>query len=167
MQRNLTIAIGVFAAILIAIRLRELIRRETAASVAFTHFGTLPGWWRTNQMCGFFMVSNAGPRRLIFRGVGASSEQQVTQVLTREGWVTTNCWLSPGAAYFCLDPGQSREVPVSIEDNVSWKIRFRFRESGFVDVCPEFIWSILPERLQELPTPHYVWTEPVEAYVTK
>jgi hypothetical protein len=111
---------------------------------------------------GVFLIRNTGSRPAVCRGVGSSSEQQLIQVLTPHGWVHTDRpWLSPGSAVFELGPGQAREVPVLIETNLPWRVGFRFRERGFVDVCPWFVWRIIPGRLQHVPVYREVWTEPV------
>src|SRR5205823_6016219 len=109
-----------------------------AVSIAFSRYGIFS--MDSNWPCSFFVISNSSSRRVLCSGVGASSEQQLTQLLSQNGWVDTDCWLSPGASYFYLSPGESREVPVLVRTNLTWRIRFRFRETGFVDHCPWFVW---------------------------
>ena len=83
---------------------------------------------------------------------------------TERGWIDTKPSLSPLATSFWLSPGQSREVPVLAEKDVTWRIRFRFREWGFADRCPEFIWQRLPDSLRKMPGKSEATTEAVPAY---
>lgn len=133
--------------------------RVPSISAEFTHYGT--NW---SQMVGFIIVSNSGNSRVLCRGVGASSEQQLTQILSAEGWTNTRPWLSPDAAGFYLLPGETQEVPILIQTNLPWRIGFRFRETSFVDRCPWFIWQHLPERMKHIPDFRVVWTSPVAAF---
>jgi hypothetical protein len=42
----------------------------------------------------------------------------------------------------------------------------RFREWGFVDACPWFLWRLIPGKLQHVPGYHEVWTELISPHET-
>lgn len=161
MRFKIAIFTGGFAVIAMAIALFWYSRGPASISVSFRRYGTLPAY--PTSPCGFFVLSNSGSRTVLVRGVGASSEHQFTQVLSPKGWVDDCCWLSPGAARFYMTPGQTQEVPVVVQTNLPWKIGFHFRETGFVDRCPWFIWRLLPNMAQDVPDFREVWSEPVQA----
>jgi hypothetical protein len=165
MRRKAILLFAALAIVATAVALLWPPGGSASVSIAFTRYGTFSAY--TNLPCGFFVISNTSSRRLLCRGVGASSGQQLTQVLSQQAWVDTDCWRSPGAGYFYLSPGQSREVPVPVETNLSWRIRFRFRETGFVDRCPWFVWRLLPAKARSIPDFHETWTEAVPAYAKR
>ena len=107
----------------------------------------------SKELCAYFNLTNTGNRPIQCRGVGASSEHQLTEILTTNGWRDPpKPWLSPGAAYFRLRPGEVREVPLMVWTNLPWKIGFRFR--------PRLSWESFRN---EFPDYEEVWTDPVPA----
>lgn len=163
MRGKIAIASGAIAAAAAVLML--IYATPTPASVSISFKGYAPHPYRyTNLVCGMFVISNTGPRSVRLRGVGASSEYQLTQMLSERGWIDAKPSLSPFAASFWLSPGQSREVPVLAENDVPWRIRFRFREWGFVDLCPEILWERLPDGLRKMPRQSEATTEAVPAY---
>jgi hypothetical protein len=139
-------------------------RGSSSISAAFSHYGTYRDF--TNQQFGFFVISNTGTCRLLCRGIGASSVQQFTEILLRDGWTNTSPWYST-AGYFYLSPGESHEVGIEFQTNLSWRIGFRFRDTGFVDHCPDLVWRVLPDGLRHVPQFQTVWTAPVPEYVAR
>lgn len=135
---------------------------SSSISTTFTRYGNHLDF--TNRLCGYFVVSNSGgPRQVFFGGVADSGSRQYAQVLLPEGWLETNPWASTDSKFY-LSPGQSREVGVCVETNLSCRVAFRFRETGSVDRCPWFLWQLLSEMMQRIPDYHEVWSEPVSAY---
>ena len=140
--------------------------RSGAASVSTTFIRCGSHWGQTNETFAFFAVSNSGSRRLFFHGVADSCSRLWAQALAPEGWVDTRPWAFDPHTFY-LSPGRSREVAVRIETNLPWKVCFRFRETGFVDHCPDFIWWRLPSQLRHEPAFHTSWTDPMPAYVAR
>jgi hypothetical protein len=133
-------------------------------SAAFTHYGRYQDF--TNEPFAYFVVSNTGSRQVFCRGVADSSSRQFAQVASEQGWVDADPWISTGATFY-LSPGESREVAVWVETDRAWRVAFRFRETGFVDRCPWFVWRVLPERMQRIPEFREVWSERVPAYARR
>jgi hypothetical protein len=158
--RKLGILLGVIGLFVVAMVSFRPSNDRASVSITFSHYGTL--WIDTNLPCGFFKIHNNSSRLVICRGVGASSEQQLTQILSPQGWIDTRCWLSPGAAYFYLAPGASREVPILVETNLPWRIRVRIREAGLIDGCPWFLLPWLPEKARRIPDSQEICSEAVQ-----
>lgn len=134
-------------------------------TVGFLRYGTY-AVYQSSQVCGYFGLTNIGNQTIVCRGIGASSEQQLTEVLTVNGWQPSeHPWLSPLSAKFGLRPGEVREVPVLVGTNLPWRIGFRFRPR----LSRESFWSVLPYPLYkflfpgDLPDFQEVWTDPVPA----
>jgi hypothetical protein len=114
----------------------------------------------TNEPAAYFIVRNTGTGALYCKGVADSYRRQFVQVLSPSGWVDTRPWLAVDGN-FHLSPGESREVAVLVETNLSWRVAFEFRKTGFVDVCPWFVWRILPKMMRGIPEFHEIWSESV------
>jgi len=157
----------IIAGICVAIVATVLIwpRGGTASiSATFTHYGMYRDF--TNEPFGYFVVSNTGSRQVFCRGVADSSSRQFAQVSSQHGWVDTDPWLSTDATFY-LSSGQSRKVAVWVETDQAWRVAFRFRETGFVDRCPWFVWRMLPDRLRHISDFREVWSERVAAYAKR
>jgi hypothetical protein len=165
-MRKRSKALAVVALISISALIGISLARQGVGSISatFSRYGEYSSVYLPTYS-GIFLIRNTGPRTVICRGVGASYEHQLTQVLGPKGWTNTDQgWLSPGAMMFHLAPGEAREVPVLIGANSTWRVGFRFRERGFLDCCPWFIWQLIPSRLRKVPSYRELWTEPVEPY---
>lgn len=136
--------------------------RPASISVEFSRFETTT--LRTNMPLGILVISNTCSRNLFCHGVGASYEQQITQVLSPEGWVDTHCWLSPGAGWFRLSPGETREVPVLVETNLPWRIKFRVRRSEAADIFPWYVRRYLPDTVSANAGFREIWSPAVPAH---
>jgi hypothetical protein len=153
---------GVIAALALGLALLWPRSAPPSVSVTFSRYGKNPTSLYPVERSGIFVIRNDGLKRVVCRGVGASSEQQITQVLGSNGWTNTeHPWLSPGSAVFDLEPGKDREVSILVETNLSWRVAFRFRDRGFVDSCPWYVWRLIPAKLRRVPSFREIWTEPV------
>lgn len=125
----------------------------------FAGYGRLDSF--PDQAGAFFVVSNAGPHRVVSRGIGPSAEKQSVQVRQEGRWVDTDGWLSPGARSFELGPEESREVAVLVSTNLEWRVGIRVRKVAWIDYCPALVESMLPHRWRRIPAFNEVWSEPV------
>lgn len=144
--------------------------RTGDSSVSTTLIATGQGtlWGLTNQTFASFVVSNSVSHRLYFHGIADEGSRMHARVLAPEGWVDAKeLWgFYPHAFY--LSPGQTQQVTVQIKTNRTWRVAFRFRDTGYVDLVPISVWWSLPDRLYNPPKFKTAWTEPmriVERYV--
>ena len=137
----------------------------SSISTTFVRYGTQ--FDLTNQLVGFFLVSNNGPYTVFCAGVADNCCRLYARVLDSNGWAELERpWASFPYKYYLM-PGESREVGVRLEEtNVSWMIGFRYREMGFVDHCTDCVWQRLPEQMRTYPKFRTVWTEPLQGHVT-
>ncbi len=150
------------ASLIIASRFDEWLA-PALVSVAFSRYEKHSSEFSTNWAA-VFSINNSGSKTVIFRGVGASWEQQLVRVHDPDGWTNSSRpWLSPGAAIFTLVPQQVREVPVFVEKDRSWRVGFRFREQELMDYCPWFLRKFIPNRFWNAHPYQEIWTEPIKA----
>ena len=164
-MRHFFVSIAVGIGLLCVVVLIWPKRDGSSVSTTFVRYGTQFGL--TNQLFGFFLVSNNGPHRVFCGGVADNCCRLYARVLESNDWVEFERPLATFPHGYYLTPGDTREVGVHLEKtNLSWMIGFRYREIGFVDFCPAFVWQRLPEQMQPYPKFCTVWTQPVKGYVT-
>ena len=163
-MRRITVIILLAALVVVAAILIWPRPVNSSISATFARYDTFSGW--TNELFGFFVISNSGNHQVFCRGIADSWSRQLTQVAL--GGVWTDADPRPSVPYaFYLSPGESCEVAVLTDTNLPWRVGFRFRDSGFADYCPYFVWRMLPDGMRHVPTFQVVWTDPVEAYVKR
>jgi len=167
-------------------------RSGTASiSVRFSRYGPYglpvgtndPEW--ASKTCGFFVVSNTGPRRVICEGEVVSWTScpfSPAQVRLPTGWTNAAIVPVPGLPITLL-PQQSRELcvvlgvrlpgppsenPVVGEPNVEWKVRLGFRGIGWherfhlLNLANRTPWPVRKVMYKLLPRHAYqrVWSDP-------